>query len=188
MDIMVEFHGLWSLPAAKKIAHSLEEFDTFWHEDPVRTTSLSSLIEYQEFSRAPVCASETIAGMHGFRDLLDGGFRGYVMADVGWCGGISAARNISAMADAYDLPVTFHDCTGPVVLAASVHLAQYASSAVIQEFVRAAYYGWYGEVVTNLPALASGYMSAPEGHGLGLDLILERFLAKDVKRTLSKLE
>ncbi len=34
MDIMVEFHSLWSLPMAKKLAQALAEFDTYWHEDP----------------------------------------------------------------------------------------------------------------------------------------------------------
>lgn len=33
MDIMVEGHGLWSLPAAKKIAHALEEYQPYWLED-----------------------------------------------------------------------------------------------------------------------------------------------------------
>ncbi|HEV7323868.1 MAG TPA: mandelate racemase/muconate lactonizing enzyme family protein, partial [Bosea sp. (in: a-proteobacteria)] len=36
MDIMVEFHSLWSLPMAKKLAERLAEFDTYWHEDPFR--------------------------------------------------------------------------------------------------------------------------------------------------------
>ena len=36
MDIMVEFHSLWSLPMAKKLAARLAEFDTYWHEDPFR--------------------------------------------------------------------------------------------------------------------------------------------------------
>ncbi|HEU5329523.1 MAG TPA: enolase C-terminal domain-like protein, partial [Thermomicrobiales bacterium] len=36
MEIMVEGHGFWSLPAAKKIAHALEEFEPFWLEDLMR--------------------------------------------------------------------------------------------------------------------------------------------------------
>ena len=40
MDIMVEFHSLWRLPA-QRIAQALAEFDTFWHEDPIRMDSLA---------------------------------------------------------------------------------------------------------------------------------------------------
>lgn len=40
MDIMVEFHSLWRLLPAQRIAQALAEFDTFWHEDPIRMDSL----------------------------------------------------------------------------------------------------------------------------------------------------
>jgi L-alanine-DL-glutamate epimerase-like enolase superfamily enzyme len=32
--------------------------------------------------------------------------------DVAWCGGISEARRIAAMAEAWHASVAFHDCTG----------------------------------------------------------------------------
>ncbi|WP_265733303.1 enolase C-terminal domain-like protein, partial [Acinetobacter baumannii] len=40
MDIMVEFHSLWRLPMARRIARALEPFNTFWHEDAIRMDSL----------------------------------------------------------------------------------------------------------------------------------------------------
>src|SRR6266542_519251 len=38
MDLMVELHGLWNLPAALKIAHAFERegIDPYWIEDPLR--------------------------------------------------------------------------------------------------------------------------------------------------------
>jgi galactonate dehydratase len=62
MDIMVEFHSLWRLPAAQRIAQALAEFDTFWHEDPIRMDSLALLKQYAPYSKAPICASEILAG------------------------------------------------------------------------------------------------------------------------------
>jgi galactonate dehydratase len=43
MDIMVEFHSLWRLPMAQKIARALRQFNTFWHEDAIRMDSLDLL-------------------------------------------------------------------------------------------------------------------------------------------------
>ena len=60
MDIMVEFHSLWQLLPAIEIARALTPYGTFWHEDPIRMDSLSSLKRYAEASPAPVCASETL--------------------------------------------------------------------------------------------------------------------------------
>jgi galactonate dehydratase len=116
MDIMVEFHSLWQLLPAIRIARALAPYGTYWHEDPIRMDSLGDLRRYAEASPAPICASETLAGRAAFRDLLETGAAGIVMLDVAWCGGLSEARKIAAMAEAWHLPVAPHDCTGPVVL------------------------------------------------------------------------
>src|SRR5256885_15029338 len=55
------------------------------------------------------------------------------MFDVGWCGGLSEAKKIAAMAEAALRPIAPHDCTGPVVLIASLHLALNAPNALFQE-------------------------------------------------------
>ena len=171
MDIMVEFHSLWNLPMAIRIAQALERFDTFWHEDPIKMDSLGSLKAYAARSKAPICASETLGGRWAFRDLLETQAAGVVMLDLSWCGGLSEARKIAAMAETWHLPVAPHDCTGPVVLAASTHLSVHATNALIQETVRAFYYGWYGDLVTQLPPIENGRIRPPDGPGLGMELL-----------------
>ncbi|MCU1293681.1 MAG: 2-oxo-3-deoxygalactonate 6-phosphate aldolase and galactonate dehydratase [Bryobacterales bacterium] len=178
MDIMVEFHSMWQLLPAMKIAKELAPFDTFWHEDPIKMDSLASLKRYADVSPAPVCASETLGSRWAFRDLLQTDAAGVVMLDLSWCGGLSEARKIAAMAEAWHLPVAPHDCTGPVVFAASTHLSLNAPNALVQESVRAFYRGWYPEVMTAVPAVENGYVTVPSGPGLGCELrpdIAERF-------------
>lgn len=171
MDIMVEFHGLWDLPAAKRIARALEEFQPFWFEDPLRADDLGALAQYAQATPVPVTVSETLAGRAAFRDLLERRIPGVVMFDIGWCGGVSEAKKITTLAEAYKLPVAPHDCTGPVVLTASAHLSVNAPNALVQEIVRAYYTDWYGELVTALPPLENGYMAPPQGPGLGIELV-----------------
>jgi galactonate dehydratase len=180
MEVMVEFHSLWQLPPAMRIARALAPFDTKWHEDPIKMDSLASLKRYAEVSPAPICASETLASRWAFRDLLETGAAGVVMLDISWCGGLSEAKKIAAMAEAWHLPIAPHDCTGPVVLCASTHLALNAPNALIQESVRAYYRTWYRELVTALPDIVDGYITIPSGPGLGLELapdLAERFTA-----------
>ena len=170
MEVMVEFHSLWHLAPAIRIARALAPFETFWHEDPIRMETLGDLRRYADASPAPVCASEKLATRAAFRDLLDTGAAGIVMLDLSWCGGISEARKIAAMAEAWHLPVAPHDCTGPVVLCASTHLSLNAPNAVLQESVRAFYRTWYRDIVTALPEVRDGMITVPPGPGLGLDL------------------
>jgi L-alanine-DL-glutamate epimerase-like enolase superfamily enzyme len=185
MDIMVEFHSMWQLLPAMKIAEALAPYDTYWHEDPLRMDSLGDLKRYAEASPAPLCASETLATRWRFRDLLETGAAGVVMLDLSWCGGISEARKIAAMAETWHLPVAPHDCTGPVVLAASTHLSLNAPNALIQESVRAFYRTWYGDIVTALPPVSKGRITVPEGPGLGLSLRPDLDRRFDVARKLS---
>ncbi|WP_299819681.1 mandelate racemase/muconate lactonizing enzyme family protein [uncultured Jannaschia sp.] len=171
MDIMVEFHSLWHLPAAQRIAHALKPYDTFWHEDPIRMDSLDSLKAYAAHSSAPVCASETLAYPHAFRDYLATGVAGIAMLDLSWCGGLTEARKIAALAEAAHIPVAPHDCTGPVVFMASCHFSLHARMALVQESVRAFYTGWYTELVTALPPIRDGQIGASDDPGLGIELL-----------------
>lgn len=171
MDIMVEFHSLWRLPMARRIAQALQEFNTFWHEDVIRMDSLDLLKAYAQDCKALICASETLSYKWGFKDYLQTGVAGVVMLDLSWCGGLSEARKIAAMADAWQLPVAPHDCTGPVVWAASTQLSLHAPNALIQESVRAFYSGWYRELVTELPQVQRGMISLNNKPGLGLELL-----------------
>jgi galactonate dehydratase len=170
MDIMVEFHSMWQLMPAIRIARALAPLDTYWHEDPIKMDTLGDLKRYAENSRAPVCASETLATRFRFRDLLETQAAGVIMLDLAWCGGLSEARKIATMAEAWKLPIAPHDCTGPVVLAASTHLSLNATNALIQESVRAFYKTWYRDVVTEVPPVKNGMITVPAGPGLGLDL------------------
>jgi len=66
----------------EELVAALAEFDTFWHEDPIRMDGLESLKAYARTSPAPVCASEMLATRYAFRDLLETGAAGYAMLDI----------------------------------------------------------------------------------------------------------
>ena len=185
MDIMVEFHSMWQLLPAMRIARELIPFKTYWHEDPIKMDSLGSLKRYAEVSHAPISASETLGSRWAFRDLLETGAAGVIMLDISWCGGLSEARKIASMAEAWHLPVAPHDCTGPVVLAASTHLSLNAPNALVQESVRAFYRTWYRDLVTALPPVANGMITVPPGPGLGLELNPELERAFSVLRRVT---
>jgi L-alanine-DL-glutamate epimerase-like enolase superfamily enzyme len=57
---------------------------------------------------------------------------------------------------------------------------------LVQEVVRAFYYGWYDEIVTALPPLENGRIRAPEGAGLGLKLLPDVKKRPDAHTRISK--
>ena len=187
MDIMVEFHSLWNLPAACRIAEAVKPFQPYWMEDPVKMDSLSVVGEYRQRTGLPVTASETLSYRTGYKDLLEAKAVDIVMPDLSWCGGISEAKKIATMAEAHQLPVAPHDCTGPIVLTASSHLSLNAPNALLQETVRAFYTGWYKEIVTALPIIEEGYLRLEPNPGLGLELLPDFLKRNDTYRKRSEL-
>lgn len=171
IEVMAEFHSLWNLQQAKQIARALEPFAPYWSEDPIRMCDVSTLQEYARSTTIPVCASETLGGLYPFRDVLEAQAADVVMLDVGWCGGLTEARKIAALAEAWQRPVAPHDCNGPVVWVASIHLMAHLPNALIMEVVRAYYTTWYKDVLTDLPRVEKGFVHPLDGPGLGTRLL-----------------
>lgn len=180
MDIMVEFHSLWNLTAAKLIAKALEPYTPYWFEDPIRMNSPRALGEYARTTSVPVCASETLGSRWPYKDMLDHDAVGIVMVDLCWTGGLTEGRKIAALGEVYHKPFAPHDCTGPVGFVASVHMSLAQPNTIIQESVRAFYTGWYKELVTELPTIKDGHAIPMEGPGLGTDLLPTVFDRSDL--------
>lgn len=171
MEIMLEGHGLWSLPAALKIARAVEEFRPAWLEDLMRADDVHALAELRRGTTSPILASEYLATRYEYKPLLDAQAVDIVMVDPTWAGGITECKKICTMAETYKRPVAMHDCTGPFTLYAGIHLAINATNAVYQESVRAYLRVNYPELATELPTIEKGHILAPTKPGLGTSLL-----------------
>ena len=170
IEVMCELHSMWNVTSAISIARELKQYRPFWAEDPIKMDSPGALADYRRLSGIPVCGSETLAAQGAFRDHLAAHALDYVMLDLSWCGGITEARKIASLADAYQKPIAPHDCTGPVVLWASLHLGLASPNAIFQEVVRAFLSTFYKDLVTELPVLDNGFLLRPDKPGLGTEL------------------
>jgi galactonate dehydratase len=170
IEIALELRGRWSLPAAKAIARAASDLDLLWIEDPIRNDTIPALQEFAQHSSAPLAVGENLGSRHFYRELLESQAVGLVFTDPCWCGGLTESRRIGEMAAMYMRPFAAHDCTGPVGLAVGTQLAEAAESGFMQEIVRAFYYGWYQDLVEELPPLSEGIISSlpAPGHGIRL--------------------
>lgn len=170
IEIMAEFHSLWNLDQAKRIARALEEYRPFWSEDPIKMSDVATLAEYARSTRIPVCASETLGGTAPFRDNLQAQAADVIMLDVGWCGGLTEARKIAALAESWQRPVAPHDCNGPIVWVASIEFMLHIPNALVMEAVRAYFTTWYHDIITEVPRVENGYIYGLNKPGLGTRL------------------
>ncbi len=188
IEIMVEFHSLWNLPMAKKIARELEPFKPTWYEDSIRMNSPQALAEYARSTDVWVCASETLGSRFAYKEYLDRDAIGVVMADLCWTGGLTEGRKIAAMAETYHKPFAPHDCIGPVGFAAAIHMSFSQPNTLIQESVRAFYNGWYRELVTEIPHIENGFVYPMDGPGLGTELLPAFFERADLTSRVTEFD
>ena len=184
---MLEMHSLWSAPAATIIAKSVEEFDLFWIEDAIRHESTKALIRFKNSMNIPVTTGETTGTRWDYLRLLSSRAIDHLMIDPGWVGGITEARHVLGLASSFGVPVAPHDCTGPVVLTVGTHLGVAYPGIELQEMVRNFYYGWYSEMLTELPTYENGFLKPQEGPGLGTTLRPEIVKRKDARIRWSKI-
>jgi galactonate dehydratase len=187
IDIMVEFHSLWKLPAAKQIARALEPYQPLWFEDPILMHSPQTLAEYARDTPVWVCASETLGSRWPYREYLDRSVMHVVLVDLSWAGGLTEGRKIASLAATYDRPFAAHDCIGPISYAAAIHMAFSQPNTLIQESVRAFYTGYYQQLVTVVPQVIDGFIRPMEGPGLGTELLPAVFERPDVRILRSQL-
>ena len=173
MDVMIELHALWGAPAASAIVRALAPYAPYWVEDPVRSDHPGALAEVRAVASdagTMVAAGETVAGLAGYVPLFASSAIDVATVDLAWCGGLTEALPIAALAAAHGRGVAPHDCTGPVSLTAATHMSVSVPNAVVQETVRASMRTWYADFVTELPQISGGEIRPPAGPGLGTAL------------------
>ena len=185
MRLKAELHGLWSLAAAKEICAALEPLAMDWVEDPIWMDHVGQLPALAAHTRAPLAGGETLGGIGQVAALMDTRAIATPIVDVTWGGGITFGRRCAALAEERGLPIAFHDCSGPITLSASTHLALAVRNVREQEIARGMYYGWYAELVDQPSPVKNGAITVPPGAGLGIALQpgLEKRSDATVRRT-----
>lgn len=170
MEVAMEFHGYWNLPSARKIAQALEPLAPMWLEEMLPQDNLAAYAELARSTKTPLCLSERLMTRWGFRELLSNGAASVVMPDLCWCGGLTEAKKIATAAEMHYLPVAPHNCGGPLLHIASLHLAANVTNLYILESVRRHYNEEYNGLLTKMVTPVNGMFPLPPGPGLGVEL------------------
>jgi galactonate dehydratase len=90
------------------------------------------------------------------------------MIDPTWAGGIYETMRIAHLAQAYNIPVSMHDATGPLTLFAGLHALAAAPNGLYQETMRAQIKGAYRDLIDADVQIRDGSLPLPSGPGLGV--------------------
>ena len=175
LEIMVDGHGFFMLPAALRIADALREVKPLWLEDILKTDNLQTIADFRRQSQMPISVSEMLLSRADFNQVLSEQAADFVMIDPTWVGGISETVRLAHLAQTYNVPVTTHDCTGPLTLFAGFHVNAAVPGCCFQETVRAHIRTVYKFLIDTTVEIKDGYAPLPSGPGLGVRLKEELF-------------
>ena len=167
IEIILDGHGFFQLPAALRIAKAMREIDPLCLEDVIRPDCIDTIADFRTKAGVPLAVSEMMISMEDYRLVLEKRAADYIMIDPTWVGGISQTHRITQLAQAYNVPVSMHDCTGPLTLLSGIHVATASGNVAWQETVRSHIRILYPELITEKIQVEDGYALAPENPGIG---------------------
>ncbi len=107
-DLMLECYMGWNLEYAKRMLPKLEKFEPRWLEEPVIADDIDGYAELNQLTSIPISGGEHEFTSYGFKHLLDKKAVSVIQYDTNRVGGITAARKVNALAEAYSVPVIPH--------------------------------------------------------------------------------
>ena len=135
IDIMVDCHARPSPRMGLRFAKALEPYGLYFFEEPCWPEVIDEIARIQEAVTTPIATGERLIGLHPFRELLEKRAASVLQPDITHCGGLTEARRIAALAEAYRVSIAPHNPQGPVSTAASLELGFATPSYLICESV-----------------------------------------------------
>lgn len=172
VDLMVECHGKFNASTAIRIGKMLEKYNLMWFEEPVPVGMVKAMKRVMQHVDIPVTNGERLNSKLELKEFLENGAVDILMFDCGKVGGITEARKLCAMCEAYQVKTSPHNPFGPVNAMAAAHLSAVDPSFLIQEHEQ--FCPW---AVKPPLKIVDGYLEIPHTPGLGID-IDEKEIAK----------
>ncbi len=170
VDLLLDIHRRLAPMHAIDLANALAEFEPYWFEEPCQSENIEALADVRARSPIPVVTGEALYGRAGFRPVLRERAVDIINPDVANCGGILELMYIAAAAETEMVACSPHNYNSTTLaLSATVH-----ASACMPNFIITEYFVPFEEIgaklCPNVLKPVDGYISLPEGPGLGIEV------------------
>jgi D-galactarolactone cycloisomerase len=167
IGIMVDAHGTFSVPEAKRFCRLVEESGLAWFEEPVSSDNRIGLAEVRATTSIPIAAGESEFTRFDIRDLIDARAIDIAQPDTAIIGGITEAVRVGHLAHTYGVSLAPHLWGSAFSFMAGLHVAFASPAATILEFSLGGN-PMLHELVQETIAAEDGWIPGPERPGLGV--------------------
>ena len=173
VELMVDASETYTQPTARALAAALTEFDVRWIEEPLPQGERAGIESLVAHSPVPVAYGEHLFGLDDALDALRRRQLDVLQPDAATAGGIGEARRMAMAAPAFGVRVVPHVCSGPVALAANLHVAASVPAIRLVEYPPSLLPVWdtFGTGhELGLGAVEDGHLRVPDAPGLGVGI------------------
>lgn len=171
VELMIEHHGRFNPNSAIMIARALKDFDPLFLEEPVHPENVEGLKKYREtVPEVRVALGERILSSSQAISYLSQNLVDFLQLDITNIGGVTQAKKISGIAEAYGVEMAFHNAFGPIQNAVTIQLDAAIPNFLIQESFFDVFPSWKRELVNDEPKVENGFTTVPTKPGLGVDV------------------
>ncbi len=174
VELMVDAHGTYTVAGAKRFLHLVADCDLAWFEEPVIADDKAGMAEVRAAGCVPIAAGESEATRFAFRDLALLKAVDVFQPDPAFCGGITEAMRIGALASAFNLRLSPHLWAGAPCFFAGLHVCAASPASFVIEYSLGAN-PMIHDLVEDDVSARDGMIAIPDGPGLGFT-IAESFL------------
>ena len=170
IDLLIECHGRFSTRAAIEAGKALEDLHPFFMEEPLHPEQEFGLAEFKHSVRVPVALGERLLNKVDFARFISTRLVDVIQPDLTNSLGILEAKKIAAIAEAFGIPVAFHNAFGPIQTAATLNVDYTIPNFLIQESFEAFWPDWKKNLVKSGYKLENGYFTLSGNPGIGVDV------------------
>src|SRR5437588_10437862 len=158
------------------LARDLEQYNLEYFEQPMPSGLIADHARLRRYSTTPIALNESVTTPEVALQILQLHAADVLLPDTYQSGGILPLKKIPALAEAAGVPCVFH-CAHDLGLKTAAMLHVVASAPGFTLANDCTYYGLEDDIITVPHRIERGYMTVPEGPGLGVT-VDERKLAK----------
>lgn len=164
--IMLDVNCAWSVPVARDMADALAGDDLMWLEEPVWPPEDCDGLATVRARGIPISAGENVAGLFGFKSLIEAGAIDVAQPSVTKIGGIGEMLRVINYCAAQGVEVAPHSpYFGPGFIA-TLHIA---AALVERPLVEVLWLEMEGNPFGSWVTTTNGKVRVPQGPGLGCD-------------------
>ena len=172
IEILIDAHGMYNVPTAIELANRLAKHGIHWFEEPVPVESYRALQQVRREIPVKISVGERLHTRWEFVPIFENNLADFIMPDVTWTGGITELKKISTMAEAYYIPVSPHDASGPINVLAGAHVMMTTPNFYKLETSRYDL-GAYGAFIEPGLDIRDGDLFVPNTPGLGVEMDMD---------------